>query len=124
MLIRSAFPGTNGSKAQRFCSEFVIQMDATFSTNQLDMPLANIVGVDNHERTFTVALSFIRAEHAEDFTFILQCLEELVFFTQLRCPVLCSLIRRLVCAKLGITESPRWKSIYHRVIPVEVSASM
>jgi hypothetical protein len=56
------------AKARRFCSDFVIEMDATFNTNSLKLPLANIVGVDNHMKTFTVALSFIRAEAEEDFT--------------------------------------------------------
>jgi hypothetical protein len=68
------------AKARRFCSGFVIQMDATFNTNILKMPLCNIIGIDNHSKTLTAALSFIRAEAAEDFIFIFKCLDELVFY--------------------------------------------
>jgi len=67
-------------KARRFCSGCMIQLDATFNTNVLGMPLCNIVGVNHHGKTFTVALSFIRSEATKDFTFILDCLDELVFY--------------------------------------------
>jgi hypothetical protein len=101
------------TKAQRFCSEFILQMDTTFSTNQLGMPLANIVGVDNHMRTFTLALSFVRAEHLEDFKFILQCLEELVFYeTPLPRVVLSDQAAGL---QKALAESSRWNSVYHQL---------
>jgi hypothetical protein len=67
-------------KARRFCSDFMLQIDATFNKNKLQMPLVNIVGVDNHEKTFTVALSFVRAEASIDFKFIFDWLDQLVFF--------------------------------------------
>jgi len=47
------------AKARRFCSGFVVKLDATFNTNATKMPLAMTVGVDNHGKSFTAALSFI-----------------------------------------------------------------
>jgi hypothetical protein len=101
------------AKARRFCSDFILEIDATFSTNALRMPLANIVGVDNHERTFTVALSFIRAEHLQDFTFILQCLKELVFY-EIPLPRVV-LSDQAPALHKALTESLPWSSVYHQL---------
>lgn len=64
---------------RRFISDFVMECDATFSNNLLRMPLANIVGITNTGRTFSLAFSFIRSESAENFNFIFTSLDELVF---------------------------------------------
>jgi hypothetical protein len=74
------------AKAPRFCSGFVVELDATFNTNATKMSLAFTVGVDNHGKSFTAALSFIRAEAAEDYGFILTCLDELVFYGAIEHP--------------------------------------
>lgn len=65
---------------RRFVSDFVMECDATFSNNLLRMPLANIVGITNTGRTFSLAFSFIRSESSENFNFIFQSLDELVFY--------------------------------------------
>lgn len=49
------------------------------------MPLANIVGITNTGRTFSLTFSFIRSESAENFDFIFQSLDELVFYN-IPCP--------------------------------------
>jgi predicted DNA-binding protein YlxM (UPF0122 family) len=101
-------------KAQRFCSEFMIQLDATFNTNALKLPLVNIVGVDNHNKTFTVALSFVRAEAATDFLFILDCLDELVFFgSAVRPKVLIS--DQAAGLFAAVSTHPTWKTIFHQL---------
>lgn len=65
---------------RRFVSDFVMECDATFSNNLLRMPLANVVGITNTGRTFSLAFSFIRSESAENFNFIFNSLDELVFY--------------------------------------------
>lgn len=70
---------------RRFISDFVMECDATFSNNLLQMPLANIVGITNTGRTFSLAFSFIRSESAENFDFIFSSLDELVFY-DIPCP--------------------------------------
>ena len=64
---------------RRFISDFLMECDATFSNNLLRIPLANIVGISNTGRTFSLAFSFIRSESTEDFDFIFSSLDELVF---------------------------------------------
>ena len=65
---------------QRFISDFLMECDATFSNNLLRMPLANIVGITNTGHTFSLAFSFIRSESADNFDFIFDFLDELVFY--------------------------------------------
>lgn len=72
------------SLARRFVSGFMIQTDATFNTNQLNLPLSTLVGVTNTMRTFTVAYCFITSESAESFLFIFKCLQDLIFYDE--CP--------------------------------------
>jgi len=102
-------------KSQRFCSDFVIEMDATFNTNILKMPLATVVGVDNHNRSFTAALSFIRSEAAEDYGFILNCLDQLVFYgaDTPRPQVLIS--DQSSGLRKAILSSETWSSVYHQL---------
>lgn len=67
-------------RTQCFCSDFMIQLDSTFNTNDLKLPLAYMVGVDNHGKSFTAVLSFICSENATDINFLLNCLDELIFY--------------------------------------------
>lgn len=70
--------------ARRFVSGFLIETDATFNTNQLNLPLSTLVGVTNTMRTFTVAYCYITSESAESFLFLFECLKDLIFHD--RCP--------------------------------------
>jgi hypothetical protein len=73
---------TNNSmiqRSRRFISDFMAQIDATFATNILKMPLVNVVGIDNCGLTFNSAFSFIRSESAHDMRFILTNLRILMF---------------------------------------------
>lgn len=45
--------------ARRFVNSFVIQTDATFNTNELNMALSILVGVTNTMVSFPVAYTFI-----------------------------------------------------------------
>jgi hypothetical protein len=63
---------------RRFASGFMIGMDATFRTN-IKIPLVLVVGMTNTGKTFPVTFSFVRSEHSDDFEFIIQWLEKLVW---------------------------------------------
>jgi len=92
----------------------MIQLDATFNTNALKLPLVNIVGVDNHNKTFTVALSFVLSEAATDFLLILDCLDMLVFFgSAVRPKVLISVQAAGLFA--AVSTHPTWKMIIHQL---------
>lgn len=70
--------------ARRFVSGYLIETDATFNTNQLNLPLSTLVGVTNTMRTFTVAYCYITSESAESFLFLFECMRDLIFHD--RCP--------------------------------------
>ena len=70
--------------ARRFVSGFAIQTDATFNTNQLNLPLSTLVGVTNTGQTFPVAYCFITSESAECFSFLFYCMKDLIFHD--KCP--------------------------------------
>lgn len=70
--------------AQRFDSGFDIQTDATFNTNELNMPLSILVGVTNTMSTFPVAYTFISSKSAEAFKFVNACYKEFFFWDD--CP--------------------------------------
>ena len=53
--------------------------DATFNTNKLNLPLSVVVGVTNTGLTFPVAYCYITSESAECFTFLLDCMKNLIF---------------------------------------------
>ena len=59
---------------RRFVSNFVVQTDATFNTNELNMPLSILVGVTNTMSGFPLAYTFISSESAETFKFVNACL--------------------------------------------------
>jgi hypothetical protein len=65
--------------ARRFCPDWMIQMDGTFNTNKLRMPLIDILGVTNTDHSFLFAFCFVTSESAENWGFVLQCLEQTVF---------------------------------------------
>lgn len=70
--------------ARRFVSGFLIQTDATFNTNELNMPLSILLSVTNTMSSFPVAYTFISSESAEAFKFINAYCKELFFWDD--CP--------------------------------------
>ena len=58
----------------------MIQTEATFNTNQLNLPLSVPVGKSNLNKTFHVAYCVITSESAEAFAFITQCMNDLFFY--------------------------------------------
>ena len=56
--------------AQRFISSFVIQTDATFNTNELNMLLSILVRVNNTMASVPLAYTFISSESSEAFKFV------------------------------------------------------
>ena len=65
--------------AKRFCSEFVIEFDATFNTNKLKMLLFVSIGITNTNMTFPVAFSFALSESQIACTAFLVFLKEEVW---------------------------------------------
>jgi hypothetical protein len=65
--------------ARRFCPDWMIQMDGTFNTNRLKMPLIDVLGVTNTEHSFLFTFCFVTSESADNWSFVLQCLEQTVF---------------------------------------------
>lgn len=65
--------------ARWFISSFMIQTDATFNTNQLNLPLSVLVGKTNTQHIFPAAYCFITSESLEAFQFITQCINDLFF---------------------------------------------
>ena len=65
--------------ARRFCSEFVIEFDATFNTNKLKMLLFVSIGITNTNMTFPVAFSFALSESQIACTAFLVFLKEVVW---------------------------------------------
>ncbi len=65
--------------ARRFVSSFVIQTDATFNTNELNMPLSILVWVTNTIASFPLADTFISSESVEAFKFVNAFCKELFF---------------------------------------------
>ena len=64
---------------RRFVSGFLIETDATFNTNQLNLPLSVLVGITNTNQTFPAAYCYITSESAECFTFLFDCMKDLFF---------------------------------------------
>ncbi len=64
---------------RRFVSGFVIQTDATFNINHLNMPLSVLIGVTNIFKTFSVAYCFVTSESVEVFSFINAYVRDLIF---------------------------------------------
>lgn len=66
--------------ARRFVSGYLIETDATFNTNQLNLPLSTLVGVTNTLQTFTIAYCYITSKSAKSFLFLFDCLKDLIFY--------------------------------------------
>ena len=83
--------------AQRFVSEFLLEGDATFSTNERNMLLQNLIGIDNTGTTFGVLQAFITSESKSFWKFLNKVLALYFFF---KCPGY-----RVICADFsaGIT---------------------
>lgn len=67
-----------------FVSNFVVQTDARFNTNELNMPLSILVGITNTMSSFPLAYTFISSESAEAFKFVNACYKENFFWDD--CP--------------------------------------
>jgi len=65
--------------AQRFCSSFMIEVDTTFNTNNLRLPLTIVTGISNTGDSFPVAFSFLPSESKVSFDFIFENLKEIVW---------------------------------------------
>jgi hypothetical protein len=65
--------------ARRFCPHWVIQVDGTFNTNAIRMPLIDCLGVSNTSKSFLFAFCFVTSEGADNWGFVLECLERTVF---------------------------------------------
>ena len=65
--------------ARCFISSFMIQTNATFNTNQLNLPISALVGKSNTQRTFHVAYCLITSESTEAFAFMTRCMKDLFF---------------------------------------------
>ncbi|CCX29781.1 Similar to Protein FAR1-RELATED SEQUENCE 12; acc. no. Q3E7I5 [Pyronema omphalodes CBS 100304] len=70
------------NRARSFCVNFMVLFDDTFRTNSLNLPLVYLVGLNNKRRAFTVAMSFTRSESTTAFTFVLDCLDQVVFYQE------------------------------------------
>ena len=68
--------------ARRFLSHFLVETDATFNTNRLNMPLSVLLGITNTGSSFPAAYCFISLESKESFLFMFACMEELMFYDQ------------------------------------------
>ena len=56
------------------------QIDETFSTNRLKMPISSKVGLNNAGDTFHSRTGFITSERARTFEFMAECLTIFVFY--------------------------------------------
>lgn len=59
---------------RRFCSGFLLVVDATFNTNSLRLPLMVAVGITNEGVSFPVAYSFCPGETADSYSFFFEVL--------------------------------------------------
>lgn len=57
----------------------VVVIDATYKTNRFGMPLVQIAGMTNNNRTFIIAEAFTKRERIEDYVWILQQLKKICF---------------------------------------------
>jgi MULE transposase domain len=64
---------------QRFLPDFVFLIDGTFNTNNLNLILISIVGIDNQDHTVPVAMSFARSESKVSFDFVFKAIDEWIF---------------------------------------------
>jgi hypothetical protein len=55
----------------------ILLLDCTYKTNKFDIPLLNILGVDHHGNSFTIALCFLDQEITENYIKAVQYLRDL-----------------------------------------------
>jgi hypothetical protein len=65
--------------ARRFTPDWMIQMDGTFNTNRIKLPLINVLSVTNTGHSFIFAFCFMTSESSDNWGFTLQCLERVVY---------------------------------------------
>ena len=66
------------------------EIDATFNTNQLKLPLSVMVGIDNCGKTFPLAYCYIMLELAASFKFVAEQLSDLAFNNCPEAAVICT----------------------------------
>jgi hypothetical protein len=69
--------------ARWFVSRFIYKTDAMFNTNCLKLLLSMMVGIDNTDKTFSIAYCYITSESAVSFKWIVKQLTDLAFYN---CP--------------------------------------
>lgn len=72
---------------RRFVSNFVVQTDAAFNTNELNISLSILIGITNTMSSFPLAYTFISSESTEAFKFLNACCKELFFWDDCPGPV-------------------------------------
>jgi len=90
--------------ARRFCPDWMIQVDGTFNTNVIKMPLINMIGVINMGSTFPFGFCFVMSESSKAWRFIFSCIENVVF-QGLPKP-------RVVIADQGLGLRSCWSSVW------------
>ena len=65
--------------ARKFCPDWMIQVDGTFNTNVIRMPLIDCLGVNNTGKSFLFAFCFVTSESSENWRFVLDCVGRVVF---------------------------------------------
>jgi hypothetical protein len=65
--------------AQRFCISFMLEVDTTFNTNNLRLPLTVLTGITNTGISFPMAFCFVPSESKASFDFVFEKLKELVW---------------------------------------------
>ena len=72
--------------ARQFASGFIAITDATFNTNENELPLSVLVCVTNTLKSFPFAYCYISSESTEAFVFMNACMKELFFYDACRGP--------------------------------------
>ena len=65
--------------SRKFISNFLLQLDATFSTNKLGMLLIEFVGINHHEKSFPAAYSYCISESKVAFDFAIDAFLSVCF---------------------------------------------
>jgi hypothetical protein len=65
--------------ARKFTPDWMIQVDGTFNTNRIRMPLIDCLGVTNCGKSFLFAFCFVTSESSDNWGFALDCLASTVF---------------------------------------------
>ena len=65
--------------ARKFTPNWMIQVDRTFNTNRIRMPLIDCLGVSNTGKSFLFAFCFMTSESSDNCGFTLDCLVSTVF---------------------------------------------